>query len=103
MKLDSGTTIFIRLVLLMIGLALLGSLIAGRYYAEDVLPDEKVVTVHQGGIGALFFNKCLYICSLSYDLCKGNNPYKYPNRDKVCRDERESCNTTCGQAHSVPP
>ena len=63
MKLDSGTTIFIRLVLLMIGLALLGSLITSIYYAEDVLPDEKVVTVHQGGIGALFFNKCLYICS----------------------------------------
>jgi hypothetical protein len=103
MKPDSGNTLFFRLVLLMIGLALLGSLIAGAEYTEDILPTEKAVAVHQGGIGALFFNKCLYICSLSYDLCRGNNPYKNPFHEGVCRKERETCNVTCEESHTAPP
>lgn len=85
----------------MIGLALLGSLIAGIDVAKDVLPNEKAVAVHQGGIGALFFNKCLFICSLSYDLCGKSNPYKKPFHAATCQNERDTCNTTCVEAHAV--
>jgi hypothetical protein len=101
MKPDSGNTIAVRLILIMIGLALLGSLIAGIDYAGDILPDEKAVMVHQGGIGALFFDKCLYICSLSYDLCGKSNPYKNPFHPTTCRNDREMCNATCVESHAV--
>jgi hypothetical protein len=97
----ASDTFGFRFLLVMIGLALFGCVIAGADYSRDILPDEKAVLTHEAGMGFLFYNKCLYICSLSYDLCKANNPYKNPFRETVCGNERGTCNTTCVQSHAV--
>jgi hypothetical protein len=54
MQPPSGDTFGFRLLLLMIGLALFGSFIAGVDYAQDVLPREIVVDPHQTDVVALF-------------------------------------------------
>nr|WP_319376295.1 hypothetical protein [uncultured Methanoregula sp.] len=103
MKPVSWNTFSARLVLAMIGLSLLASFAAGIDTVEDATPDENAGNVHQLGIGALFFNKCLHICSFYYSICLTNNPYKSPPRDLFCRKDLVACNSTCVESHTVPP
>jgi hypothetical protein len=103
MKPVSGNTFCARFVLIMIGLSLLAGLAAGIDNPEDARPEERAGTVHQLGIGAIFFNKCLHICSFYYSLCLGNNPYKFPPRDALCRNDLVACNASCVESHTVPP
>nr|WP_319375913.1 hypothetical protein [uncultured Methanoregula sp.] len=92
-----------RLVLIIIALSLLVPFVAGTEQADDAPPVENSEQVHQMGIGAIFFNKCLHICQFSYTLCLTRNLYKSPPRDALCRKDLGACNATCVESHTVPP
>ena len=102
MNFDTRDTFYVRLVLFMICLAVLGSFIAGIDYTEQDLAKDNAGISHHNGVVALLYDQCLHTCSAYYQLCLDSSPHTLSLRDIPCQRDREVCNTTCVESHKLP-
>ncbi|ABS55317.1 hypothetical protein Mboo_0799 [Methanoregula boonei 6A8] len=98
MKPESGDSFSVRLVLVLVCLAVLGSLIAGIDYAQENSAKDNSGISPPTGVAALFSDQCYHTCSTYYQICMRSNPHKSLFREIPCQNEWKTCNASCADS-----